>query len=69
MRILGMLRRGGAVLWSLLVTWAIAALLATRLAPRARRLLSARLARSTTEALGTGCNNEERNRLASACCC
>jgi 1-acyl-sn-glycerol-3-phosphate acyltransferase len=48
----GTLRRAAAVLWSLVLTWAIAALVAARLDPRARRLLSARLARSTTEALG-----------------
>jgi len=52
MHTVGTLRRAAAVLWSLVLTWAIAALVAARLAPRARRLLSARLARSTTDALG-----------------
>jgi len=52
MRTVGTLRRAAAVLWSLVLTWAVAALVAARLAPRARRRLSARLARSTTEALG-----------------
>jgi 1-acyl-sn-glycerol-3-phosphate acyltransferase len=52
MRALAVLRRGGAVLWSLVLTWGIAALVAPRLAPRTRRLLSARLARHTLEALG-----------------
>lgn len=51
MHALAVLRRGGAVLWSLGLTWAIAALVAPRLAPRARRLLSARLARRTLAAL------------------
>jgi len=52
MRTVGTLRRAAAVIWSLVATWAIAVLVAARLAPRARRLLSIRLARSTTDALG-----------------
>jgi cell division ATPase FtsA len=52
MRTVGTLRRAAAVIWSLVATWAIAAFVAARLAPRARRLLSTRLARSTTDALG-----------------
>ena len=48
---LAVLRRGGAVLWSLVLTWGVAALVAARLAPRTRRLLSARLAQHTLAAL------------------
>jgi len=51
MRALAVLRRGGAVLWSLILTWGIAALVAARLAPRTRRLLSTRLAQNTLAAL------------------
>src|SRR3990172_804414 len=45
------LRRGASVLWSLVLTWALAALVAARLAPQARRLLAARLASHTLAAL------------------
>jgi 1-acyl-sn-glycerol-3-phosphate acyltransferase len=51
MATLAALRRGAAVLSSLVFTWAVAAFVAARLAPRARRLLSARLARGTLAAL------------------
>ena len=51
MRAFGVLRRGAAVLGSLLFTWAVAALVAARLAPRTRRLLSTRLAEHTLAAL------------------
>jgi 1-acyl-sn-glycerol-3-phosphate acyltransferase len=51
MRTLGALRRGGAVLATLLVTWVVAAVVAARLVPRTRRLVSARLARRTLGAL------------------
>ena len=51
MATLAVLRRGAAVLSSLLLTWAVAALVAARMAPRTRRLLSARLARGTLAAL------------------
>jgi 1-acyl-sn-glycerol-3-phosphate acyltransferase len=52
MRALAVLRRGGAVLSSLLLTWGIAALVASRLSPRTRRRLSTGLARQTLAALG-----------------
>ena len=45
------LRRAGAVLWSLVLTWAVAALVAVRLAPQTRRLLASRLAAHTLAAL------------------
>ena len=51
MRLLGVLRRGGAVLWSLVLTWAVAATVAARLGPRTRRIVSARLAHHTLAAL------------------
>ena len=48
---LGVLRRAGAVLWSLILTWTVAALVAARLAPETRRLLASRLAAHTIAAL------------------
>jgi 1-acyl-sn-glycerol-3-phosphate acyltransferase len=51
MRAFGALRRGAAVVASLLLTWGVAALVAARLAPRTRRLLSAHLAQRTLAAL------------------
>jgi 1-acyl-sn-glycerol-3-phosphate acyltransferase len=48
---LRVLRRTGAVLWSLVLTWTIAALVAARLAPETRRLLASRLAAHTLAAL------------------
>ena len=48
---LGVLRRAGAVLWSLVLTWTVAALVAARLAPETRRLLASRLAAHTIAAL------------------
>ena len=51
MRALGVLRRAVAVLWSLILTWTVAALAASRLAPETRRLLASRLAAHTLAAL------------------
>ena len=51
MRPLGVLRRAGAVVWSLVLTWMVAALVASRLAPQTRRLLASRLAAHTLAAL------------------
>ena len=48
---LGVLRRAGAVLSSLLLTWLIAAVAAARLVPRTRRRVSSRLAQHTLAAL------------------
>lgn len=52
MRALHVVRRAGAVSWSLALTWVGATLLAARRAPRARRLLSSDLAGHTLAAFG-----------------